>query len=297
MGIRIACSMNTADRADTESRRVDELSNALSYQFVQNALLAGLLASIQCGVIGAFVVVKRLVFVSGGISHAAFGGMGIAYFLGAAPILGAVLSAGACALLLGTAGSDRFRSHDALIGVLWAVGMAVGIVFIQLTPGYAPDLMAYLFGDILAVTPRALAIAAVLDVAVLGLVFLLFKELVAVSFDEPFAAVQGVNVRVIFSTLMLLIALSVVGLIQVVGIILVIALLSIPPLIALRFTRSFSALLAGSVSAGLVMTLLGLALAYRYDLPSGPAIILTGASLLGAAMLIPSGSQRPPRTA
>jgi zinc transport system permease protein len=272
---------------------VDEIGRALSYDFVQNALIAGLLASVQCGVIGAFVVVKRLVFVSGGISHAAFGGMGIAYFLGAAPIAGAVLSAGVCAVLLGLAGTERFRSHDALIGVLWAVGMAIGIVFIQLTPGYAPNLIAYLFGDILAVTPRALAVAAVLDVAVLGLVFLLFKELVAVSFDEPFAAVQGVNVRFVFSTLMLLIALSVVVLIQVVGIILVIALLSMPPLIGLRLTRSFGALLVASASAGVTMTLLGLGIAYRYDLPSGPAIILTGAVLLAGSMLVPTDTRRP----
>ncbi len=265
---------------------MDELREALSYGFVQNALLAGLLASIQCGVIGAFVVVKRLVFVSGGISHAAFGGMGIAYFLGAAPILGAVLSAAACAVFLGLAGTDRFRSHDALIGVLWAVGMAVGIIFIQITPGYAPDLMAYLFGDILAVSPRALAVAAGLDLVVLCAVFALFKELVAVSFDESFAAVQGVNVRAVFTILMLLIALSVVVLIQVVGIILVIALLSIPPLVALRMTQSFGGLLAGSVATGLGITLSGLGVAYAWDLPSGPAIVLTGAAVLGASMLM-----------
>lgn len=274
---------------------MNALADALSYEFVRNAIAAGVLASLLCGVIGSFVVVKRLVFVSGGISHAAFGGIGLGHWLGFSPVLGAWAAAGGCALVLGWLGSDRFRSHDALIGVLWSVGMALGIVFLQATPGYAPDLMGYLFGDILAVSGADLRAAALLDLVVLGLIFLFFKELVAVSFDEPFAAVQGLDVRLYLCGLMLLIALSVVMLIQVVGTILVIALLSIPPLISLRLTRSFQGLLAVSVSAGLVMTLLGLAISYRYDLPSGPSIILVGALLLAGAGRL-RGRRAAPRT-
>jgi len=265
---------------------VSELVNALSYDFMRNAVAAGVLASILCGVIGTFVVVKRLVFVSGGISHAAFGGIGLGHWLGFSPLLGAYAAACACAFVLGWLGRDRFRSHDALIGVLWSVGMALGIVFLQAAPGYAPDLMGYLFGDILAVTSQDLAAAATLDLLVLGAIALFFKELVAVSFDEPFAAVQGLDVRLYLTGLMGLVAISVVLLIQVVGTILVIALLSIPPLIGLRVTRSFQGLLAASVTSGLSMTLLGLALSYRYDLPSGPSIILVGAALLMVVSLL-----------
>jgi zinc transport system permease protein len=271
---------------------MSEIAEALSHEFMRNALFAGLLASVLCGVIGAFVVVKRLVFVSGGISHAAFGGIGIGHFMGISPALGALGAAGLCALVLGALGSERFRGHDALIGVLWSAGMALGIVFLQLTPGYTPDLMGYLFGDILSVSARDLQIAAVLDVIVLGAIALFFKELVAVSFDEPFADVQGAPVRAIFTGLMLLIGVSIVLLIQVVGIILVIALLSIPPLVALRLTRSFQGMLAVSVATGVAMTLLGLAASYRYDLPSGPAIILLGTLLLGVSRLGPAHGLR-----
>jgi len=256
------------------------LVEALSYEFMRNAVAAGVLASLLCGVIGTFVVVKRLAFASGGISHAAFGGMGLAHLLGFPPLAGAMGASLLCALALGLVGSDRFRSHDALIGVLWSAGMALGIVFIRLTPGYAPDLMSYLFGDILTVTSRDLTVAFALNVGVLGIVALLFKELVAVAFDEPFAAVQGLPVRALFTGLLVLIALSIVVLIQVVGIILVMALLTIPPLLALRVAKSFVGLLVWSVAASLAMTLSGLALSYRYDLPSGPAIILLGAAVL-----------------
>ena len=261
---------------------MSELVDALSYTFVRHALMAALLASILCGVIGSFVVVKRLVFTSGGLSHAAFGGIGLAHMLGAPPAFGAMAAACVCGLILGLLGSGRSRLHDAPIGALWAVGMALGVLFVHLTPGYAPDLMAYLFGDILSVSSRALAVTAGLEIVVLGVIIWRFDELVAVCFDEAFARVQGIDVRAIFCALMLLISISVVLLIQVVGIILVIALLSLPPLLALRLTQSFRGLLAGSVVAGGGMTFLGLTLAYRYDLPAGPTIILLGAASLGA---------------
>jgi zinc transport system permease protein len=245
-----------------------------------------------CGVIGTFVVVKRLVFASGGISHAVFGGLGLSHFLGLAPEVGSMGAAVACGLALGAAGSDRFRSNDAMIGVLWSVGMAIGVVFIQLTPGYQPDLSAILFGDILTTTTLQLRVAGALTLGVLIVVGLLFKEFVGVSFDEPFAASQGVPVRRLFTTLMILVAVSVVALIQVVGIILVIALLSIPPLVALRFARKFESLVLASIATSLFMTLGGLALSYRLDLPSGPAIILLGAVALGCISGVHAWSER-----
>lgn len=256
------------------------MSELLSHEFVQNAILAGVLASVLCGVIGTFVVVKRLVFISGGLSHAAFGGLGICYFLGIEPLIGAAGVSLIVALLLGAADPARVRSHDAAIGVFWAVGMALGVVFIHQTPGYAPNLMTYLFGNILTVSRGDVTMTALFVIVVLGVLALFFKELVAVAFDESFARTQGVPTRVLLTLLMVLIALSVVFLIRLVGIILVIALLTIPPLIGLTLVRSIGAVMVLATGVGIAMCLGGLGVSYRYDLPSGPAIVLLGACVL-----------------
>ncbi len=259
----------------------DFLQAVLAYDFMAHALWAGVLASVLCGVLGTFVVVKRLVFISGGISHAAFGGLGLFYWLGLPPVLGAVGVAVASALLVGLTDNARVRSQDALIGVLWAVGMAVGILFIAITPGYAPNLNSYLFGNILTVTKVDVVMTAGLDGLVLAIVAVFYKELVAVAFDETFARVQGVPVRALTTLLLVLTGLTVVVLIQVVGIILVIALLTLPPVTALMLSRDFSRVMLLSVGIGLLLTVGGLALSYTWDLPAGPAIILLGTALLG----------------
>jgi zinc transport system permease protein len=259
---------------------VPSLFDALSYEFMRNALLAGLLAAVLCGIIGPFVVVKRLAFISDGISHAAFGGMGVCFFLGIDPLLGAVPVALLVALVLGLVSSETIRSMDALIGVLWAAGMAVGIVFVYKTPGYAPNLMTYLFGNILLASRQDLAVTLGLATCVLLTFALFFKGIVAVAFDEVFARVQGVPVRFLFCLLLSMIALSVIILIQVVGIILVVALLTIPPVISLMLWKDLWSVLAGSVLVGVGITLGGLLLSFYYDLPSGPAIIILGAVLL-----------------
>ncbi len=256
------------------------LAYLLSFDFLRNALVAGLLASVLCGAVGTFVVVKRLVFVSGGISHAAFGGLGLCYFLGVDYRWGASAVAVASALALAGGERGRGRSHDATIGILWAVGMAVGVVFLHLTPGYAPNLQTYLFGNILTVTTRDVQLTLALVLAIVALVATFWKELVAVAFDEAFAAVQGVPVRLVVVALMVAIALTVVFLIQLVGTLLVIALLTIPPALALRLVNGFFAVMATAATTGMVMTLGGLALSYALDLPSGPAIVLLGAGLL-----------------
>jgi zinc transport system permease protein len=244
---------------------------ALSYEFLRNALIAGVLASILCGVIGTFVVVKKLAFISDGISHAAFGGMGVCFFLGIDPLLGAVPVALLCALTLGAVDRQTIRSYDALIGVLWAVGMAVGIVFLYKTPG---------FGNILLVSRRDVFVILALTAFVLITVFVFFKGIVAVAFDEVFAQVRGVQVRLVMSLLLGMIALSVVILIQVVGIILVVALLTIPSVVSLMLWKDLRSVLLGSVLIGVGITLGGLFLSFAFDLPSGPAIILLGAVLL-----------------
>jgi zinc transport system permease protein len=259
---------------------MSELLDAFAYDFLRNALAAGLLAAVLCGVVGTFVVIKRLAFVSDGISHAAFGGMGVCFFLGVDPLLGALPAALACALVLGLADQGSLRSSDAVIGVLWSVGMAVGIVFIYKSPGYAPNLMTYLFGNILLVQRREVVVIFLLAVAVLFLLYHFRRSLVAVAFDEVSARVQGVPVRALMTLLLALIALTVVILIQVVGLILVVALLTIPPFVALRLFKDLGRVVACSVAVGVAITLGGLALSFLYDLPTGPAIILLGAVLL-----------------
>jgi len=258
----------------------------LAYDFLRNAVLVGLLASVLCGIVGTFVVVKRLVFLAGGVAHAAFGGLGICYFLGADPRVGAVVTALVAGLALANPGRTgplaraRGRSDDALIGILWAAGMALGVVFLAKVPGYAPNLMAYLFGDILTVGSADVLLTAGVVIAVVVFLLLFFKESVAVAFDEEYAAVQGVPVRRVRIVLMVLTALTVVFLLQLVGLILVIALLTIPPVVALRLARSFPAVIGLAIGIGVVMTEGGLALSYIYDLPSGPAIVLLGAAIL-----------------
>ncbi|MCB1007462.1 MAG: metal ABC transporter permease [Acidobacteria bacterium] len=263
--------------------------------FFRHALLAAALASVLCGLVGTFVVLKRLVSLGGGIAHAAFGGLGIAFWAGVEPRLGAMAVAALSAVGLGFLDGERARRQDAAIGVLWAVGMAIGLVFVHWTPGYAPDLLGYLFGDILMVGPLDLALAAVADVVVIALLLLHRRRLVAVAFDEEAARIAGLRVRLYSIGLLALIALSIVVLLQLVGIVLVIALLTVPPLIARRLVRSLGATLVVSCALCWVVTTGGLLLAYRFDLPAGPAMVLLGGALLGLAQLVPARSARPAR--
>lgn len=258
----------------------------LELDFFRHALAAAALASVLAGVVGTFVVLKRLVAISGGVAHAAFGGLGVAYWAGIEPRLGAVAVAALSAVGLGFLDGERARRQDAAIGVLWAVGMAIGLVFLHWTPGYAPDLMGYLFGNILTVSPADLAVAAAVDAGLLLLLALFGRELVAVAFDEEAARLAGVPVRFYSILLLLLVALAVVVLLQLVGIVLVIALVTIPPLVAQRLARSLVGTMAAAVAVAFVVSVGGLLLAYALDLPSGPVMVLFGALLLGLAQLV-----------
>ncbi|MDZ7699277.1 MAG: metal ABC transporter permease [Deltaproteobacteria bacterium] len=248
---------------------------ALQFGFMQNALMAGVLTSISCGIIGSLIVVNRMVFISGGIAHAAFGGIGLAVFLGFAPSLGAALFAVGVSLIMGAISLKSKHRADTIIGVLWAVGMALGIILIDVTPGYHADLMSYLFGSILAVTRMDLWLMSALDGIVVVIVLGLYKEFVAMSYDEDFAFVVGVPVTPLYFALLGLTALSIVMIIRIVGLILVIALLTIPPYIAEKFTHSLRKMMVVSASLGTCFTLIGLIVSYYYNLTSGPAIIMT----------------------
>lgn len=248
--------------------------DALQFGFMQNALLAGVLASISCGIIGSLIVVNRMVFISGGIAHAAFGGIGLAIFLGFSPSLGAALFALGVSLIMGVVSLKSKHRADTIIGVLWAVGMAVGIILIDLTPGYHADLMSYLFGSILAVTELDLWLMSILDGIIFLVILTLYKEFIAMSYDEEFAFVVGVPVTPLYFALLCLTALSIVIIIRIVGLILVIALLTIPPYIAEKYTGSLRKMMIFSAVLGTFFTLTGLAISYYYDLTSGATIIM-----------------------
>ncbi|MCU0766032.1 MAG: metal ABC transporter permease [Gammaproteobacteria bacterium] len=265
-----------------------------SHGFLQSALAAGLLASVGCGIMGTYVVVKRIGFLAGGIAHTVLGGMGAALYYGHDPMLGALLAAVASALVIGWI-TLRFREHeDTLISALWAVGMAVGVLFLARTPGYGVDLMSYLFGNILLVPREDLWLMAALDAVLVGTVLALYRPLLAVAFDEEFARLRGLPVTFLYLLLLCLVALTVVLLIRVVGLILVIALLTLPAAIATQYAATLGRMMVLAVALGAALTSTGLALSYAPDLPAGPTIIVLagGAYLLStlARQLLPRGS-------
>jgi zinc transport system permease protein len=246
---------------------------ALQFEFMRNAMIAGVLVSISCGVIGTLVVVNRLVFLSGGIAHAAYGGIGLAFFAGFSPTLGAAGFSVGIALIMGMVSLKSKHRADTIIGVLWALGMALGIILIDLTPGYNVDLMSYLFGSILAVPKTDIWFMIPLNITIILIIGLFFKEFLAMSYDEEFAFIVGIPVKLLYLIMLCMTALTVVIIIRVVGLILVIALLTIPPYIAEKFTRSLGEMMVVSSLLGVCFTVSGLWLSYHFNLTSGAAII------------------------
>lgn len=260
----------------------------LQYEFMQNALIAGLLAAIACGIVGVYVVVKRIIFISGGIAHASFGGIGLGYFIGISPVIGALVFSLASALGIGYITKRTRLPEDTAIGILWAIGMALGIVFIGLAPGYAPDLFSYLFGNILTVPASDLLLMLILDVVIIGIVLAFYKEFLALAFDEEYSTVVGVPVEALYLLLLCMIALTVVILLRIVGMILIIALLTIPATLARQFTYDLRKMMLLAIAFGVLLTFGGLWLSYVLDLASGATIVLLG----GAALLSSFGITR-----
>jgi len=262
----------------------------LQFEFMQNALMAGLLASVICGIIGTLVVVNRIVFISGGIAHASYGGVGLAFFLGL-PMLPVTTGFTLFAALIMAMVTLRARERaDTVIGVIWAAGMALGIILLDLTPGYNVDLMSYLFGSILAVPRSDLWIMAGLAVLVLLVVAAFFRGFLAMSFDEEFARSRGVPVDFLYFLLIAMVGLSVVMIIRVVGLILVIALLTIPPFIAERRTRSLGSMMAVSTLLSTLFTVVGLLVSYMADITSGASIIGVASLTFFLSFILPEKS-------
>jgi zinc transport system permease protein len=263
--------------------------DALDYPFFQRALAAGLLASLACGIMGSYVVVKRIASISGGLAHAAFGGVGLGYLLGFEPILGALGFALLSGLGIGITYRRLGQGLDTLVAMVWSVGMAMGILFVSLAPGYAPDLMTYLFGSILFVGKGYVWAVLALDVVVLLVVWALYRRLEALIFDEEYAEVAGIKVGPHLLLLLALTSLTVVTLIRIVGVILVIALLTIPAVIARRWSQSLLRMMVGATLIGAFCVAAGLFLAFGLgrgldvDLPTGPLIILLAAAVYGAS--------------
>ena len=259
-----------------------------SYDFFQKAFLATVFASISCGIIGSYIVSRRIVFVSGGITHASFGGIGLAFFLGFNPLLGAVLFAVLSALGIQFFTKVAEIREDSSIAIWWSLGMALGIIFVFLTPGYTPNLMSYLFGNILTVTVSELWLMFLLNVAIVGFFAFFFRKVLYIAFDEEFAKTAGLPVNLFNYLIMTLIALTVVLNIRVVGIILILSLLTIPQATANLFTKSFKKLLILSSVFAFVGTISGLFISYFLDIPSGAAIIFTLVLIFGILRLLKS---------
>jgi len=252
----------------------DIFSIFTEYGFIQNALLAGILSSIACGITGTFVVVKKISYIGGGIAHAVMGGLGIAYFWGINPLFGALAFALISALLIGLVKLKLKQNEDTVISALWAIGMAIGIIFAYLTPGYNVDLLSFLFGNILMVSGESLWLLIVLDLIIFLLVLIFYKQFIYVCFDEEYAALRGINVDFIYLMLLAMVALTVVILVQTVGLILVIALLTLPSAIALMFSNSIWKIMLMSILLIIIFIFAGFTLSFSANLPSGASIIL-----------------------
>jgi zinc transport system permease protein len=251
---------------------------ALQLEFMRNALAAGILVSLVCGVIGTLVVVNRIVFLAGGIAHAAYGGIGLAFFMDWPFVAGTTSFSLLAAAAMAAVTLKAKHRADAMVGVIWAVGMAAGVILLDLTPGYHVDLMSYLFGSILAVPASDLWQMGAIGAGVILVVAWYYNDLLAMSYDDEFARLRNVPVTFLYCLLLGMIAVTVVMIIRVVGLILVIALLTIPPFIAEKFTGSLRSMMVASSALSCLFTLTGLWLSYLLNLTSGATIILVAAA-------------------
>jgi len=247
----------------------------LQYDFILKGLLGALFASITAGLAGTYIVSRRMVFLSGGITHASFGGIGIGYFFGFNPVFGAAVFGILSALGVEYLSVRQKIREDSAIGILWAFGMATGIIFIFLTPGYSPNLMSYLFGSILTVTNADIIALGILSVVLILYLGLFYRTILYISFDEAFARTYSSYVNIFKYVTTALMALTIVLNIRMAGVVLVLSLLTIPPNIAMIFTRVYSRIVIWSVIAGFIGTAAGYAISYFAGVPVGATIIFT----------------------
>lgn len=263
------------------------IEHIIEYRFLSNALIAALLSGIACGIVGTYIVCRRLVFLSGGITHSSFGGIGIAYYMGMNPILGAMVFAVLSAVGVEAASQRVDVREDSAIGIVWSVGMALGIIFIYLTPGYAPNLMSFLFGNILTVTTLDIIILAVLDVVILFLFTVMINPIMFIAFDRDFSRSQGVRTKLISYMMSVIIALTIVFSIRVVGIVLLISLLTIPTVIVNSLTRNFRRIVLWAAIVAIAGNIAGLYFSYKLNIPASAATIFALTITLILIKLLP----------
>jgi len=256
------------------------------YDFVIKGLLGALFASITAGLAGTYIVSRRLVFLSGGITHASFGGIGIGYFAGINPVIGAAVFGILSALGVEYLSVRQRIREDSAIGILWAFGMAIGIIFIYLTPGYSPNLMSYLFGSILTVTNADIIALGILSIVLILYFSIFYRTILYISFDESYARTYSSYVDVIKYTTISLMALTIVLNIRMAGVVLVLSLLTIPPNIAMIFTRVYFRIVLWSIVAGFIGTAAGYTISFFAGIPVGATIIFTLVILWVIAKLI-----------
>ena len=254
---------------------MNELIELFTFSFFRNAIAAALLTSVIAGIVGSYIVAKRSVFISGGITHASFGGMGIAYYMGWPPFIGAGVFAILSAIGIEWSTNKAGLREDSSIAILWSLGMAIGILFVFLTPGYTPNLMGFLFGDILTVKLIDLLGLLAIAILIIVLIYFYYQPILAVAFDTEFAEVAGIPVNLIKYLSAIFVAIAIVLSIKVMGIILVLSLFTIPASAANLYAKSLKNVMIGSVVLSILGSILGLMLAYYLDLPSGATIIFT----------------------
>jgi len=254
---------------------MNDFLQLLTFGFFRNAILATVLTSISCGIVGTYIVSRRIVFISGGITHASFGGIGMAFYFGFDPLAGAVLFAILSALGIQFFIKNAGIREDSSIAIWWSLGMAIGIIFVFLTPGYTPNMTSYLFGNILTVSKTELFLMSLLVSGILLFFSLHFRKILYITFDEEFARTAGVRVNLFNYTMMILVAVTIVLNIRAAGIILIMSLLAIPQATANLFTKNFRHLLILSTFFAFSGAISGLILSYYLDVPSGAAIIFT----------------------
>lgn len=251
-----------------------EIFELLKYDFFLNALISTLLIGISCGLVGTYIVAKRMVFISGGITHASFGGLGIAYYLGMPPMAGATVFALAVALGILFWGDSKKLRKDSLIGIFWSAGMAIGVLFIYLTPGYAPNLMSYLFGNILTVTGGQVLLSGILCLLVLLFFAGFYRPLFYIAFDKEYSRTHHIHTNTIETAITIIIALSIVLCMKLAGIILVISYLTIPQSIAGLFYKNFTQLLVASSMVSTLGSMAGLFISAELETPTGATIVV-----------------------
>ena len=244
-----------------------------NYTFFQHALLGSLFASITCGIIGTYIVTRRLVFISGGITHASFGGIGIGLYTGISPILAAAIFSVLSAFGVEWLSKRKDMREDSAIAVFWTFGMAIGIIFSFLAPGFTPDLSAFLFGNILTITLADIWMLVILSIILIGFFYFFLTPVIYIAFDREYARSQRIPVRLFEYILMMFIALTIVACLRMIGIVLVISLLTLPQMTANLFTHSFKKIIFMSIGIGFISCSGGLVLSYQLQVPSGAAII------------------------